>query len=87
MAYMLKVKVISQSGHCEMGHCPGDVITCTEQGVEGKICIHALYSLMPKLVAMMYDATFPWLEDPGVATHACPDAENPVVFEVRRLKT
>jgi uncharacterized repeat protein (TIGR04076 family) len=35
---------------------------------------------------MRYDAQFPWLEDPDVATHACPDAWNPVVFEIRRIK-
>jgi uncharacterized repeat protein (TIGR04076 family) len=36
---------------------------------------------------MRYGAEFPWLEkDKDVATHACPDATNPVVFEIRRLK-
>jgi uncharacterized repeat protein (TIGR04076 family) len=37
-------------------------------------------------VAMRYGAQFPGLEDKVVATHACPDAYNPVVFEVRRIK-
>jgi len=77
--------VIRQKGHCEMGHRVGDVVTCTEAGVEGRICFHALYSIVPKVFAMMYDAKFPWLEDPDVTTHACPDADNPVVFEVKRI--
>lgn len=76
--------VISQSGTCDLGHQPGDTVTFTETGVEGRICIHALYSLMPKVFAMMFHARFPWAEDPDVLTHACPDAANPVVFELRR---
>jgi uncharacterized repeat protein (TIGR04076 family) len=37
-------------------------------------------------MAMRYGAVFPWLKDQDVATHACPDAYNPVVFEVRRIR-
>jgi uncharacterized repeat protein (TIGR04076 family) len=55
--------------------------------VEGKVCLSALYSFLPKVFAMRYGADFPWLDDPDVATHACPDAWNPVVFEVRRVRT
>lgn len=84
MANKVVLKVIRQKGHCELGHKVGDIVTCTEAGVEGRICFHALYSIVPKVFAMMYDATFPWLEDPDVTTHACPDADNPVVFEVKR---
>jgi uncharacterized repeat protein (TIGR04076 family) len=58
----------------------------TESGVEGKLCIHALYSMMPGVFAMMYDAQFPWLKDPEKKTHACPDAYNPVVFEIKKIR-
>ncbi|MGB9594156.1 MAG: TIGR04076 family protein [Anaerolineae bacterium] len=85
-AYRVICKVIRQEGHCAMGHKVGDEVIMDESGVHGTICFHALYSLMPKAFAMMYGATFPWLEDKDVATHACPDAENPVVFEVRRVR-
>jgi uncharacterized repeat protein (TIGR04076 family) len=86
MASTIQLKVIRQTGHCEMGHKAGDEIMCTESGIEGRICIHALYSLLPKVFALMYDANFFWLENPDVSTHACPDAENPVVFELMRIK-
>ena len=49
-------KVISQKGTCELGHKVGDVVKFTESGVEGKICIHALYSMLPAVFAMMYGA-------------------------------
>ena len=81
----VNAKVISQKGSCAMGHKVGDTVKFTESGVEGKICIHALYSLMPKVFAFMHEARFSWLEDPDVSTHACPDAYNPVVFEITRV--
>jgi len=86
MANIVTAKVISQKGSCGIGHKVGDEITFTEDGVEGKICIHALYSFIPKVFAMMFDSQFPWLNDPDVSTSACPDAYNPVIFEISRKK-
>ena len=82
----VKAKVISQKGTCALGHKVGDVIEFTEMGVSGKICIHALYSMIPAVFAMMFESQFPWLEDPDTKTHACPDAHNPVVFEITRIR-
>ena len=80
------VKVLSQKGSCALGHKVGDIINITETGIEGKICIHALYSMFPAVFAMMFEARFPWLKDPDKKTHACPDAANPVVFEIARVR-
>ena len=82
----VEAKVKSQKGTCDAGHRVGDVVKFTETGVEGKICISALYSMMPAVFAMMFEAQFPWLEDPDKKTHACPDAFNPVVFEITRIR-
>ena len=82
----IEAKVISQKGRCALGHKVGDRALFTEEGVEGRICIHALYSMMPAVFAMLFESKFPWLEDPDVKTHACPDAYNPVVFEIRRIR-
>lgn len=82
----IEAKVVSVKGTCGLGHKPGDVIRFTEQGVEGKICIHALYSMLPAVFAMMFEARFPWLQDPDKKTHACPDAAYPVVFEISRVR-
>lgn len=79
-------KVKSQEGTCELGHKVGDTVTFTETEIRGKICIHALYSMLPAVFAMMYEAHFPWLKDPDTKTHACPDANNPVVFEITRIR-
>jgi len=84
--YRVQLTVIDQRGTCSFGHKVGDVVTFTERGIEGEICFSALYSVLPKVMAMRYGAEFPWLEDRDVATHACPDAYNPLVFEVRRIR-
>jgi uncharacterized repeat protein (TIGR04076 family) len=78
-------RVIQQEGYCAACHVVGDEVVFDGMTVQGKICIHALYSFLPKVFAMMYGAEFSWLEDKNVATHACPDAWNPVVFEIRRM--
>ena len=80
-------KVIRQEGHCAAGHRLGDQVIFDGLTVKGKVCIHALYSFLPKVFAMRYGANFPWLDDPDISTHACPDAWNPVIFEIRRMRT
>jgi len=82
--YTVIARVIRQEGHCASGHQVGDEVTFDGRSVQGAICIHALYCFLPKVLAMMFGAEFPWLADKDVATHACPDAHNPVVFEIRR---
>lgn len=88
MANDIVLKVVKQEGHCVAGHEIGDetIISFEKNEIQGKICLHALYSVLPKVYAMAYGAEFPWLEDPDVSTHACPDAWNPLVYEVRRIR-
>lgn len=83
----VEVKVISQKGTCHFGHQVGDSVVFDGETIQGRICLSALYSLLPKVFAMRYGADFPWLkENKDIATHACPDASNPVVFEIRRIR-
>ena len=85
--YKIVATVTSQKGHCEFGHKVGDRVTFDGETVQGRVCLSALYSFLPKVYAMRYGADFPWIkDDKDVATHACPDAYNPVVFEIRRLR-
>jgi uncharacterized repeat protein (TIGR04076 family) len=86
--YKIVVRVISQEGTCEFGHQVGDEVVFDGQTVDGRVCLHALYSFLPKVFAMRFGADFPWLDaaHKDVSTHACPDAYNPVVFEIRRTK-
>jgi len=83
---VVEVKVRSQKGKCNFGHRVGDKIVFDGRAVKGDICYSALMVLLPKVYAMRFGADFPWAEDKDVIFNACPDAENPVVFEIRRIK-
>ncbi|MFX1368568.1 MAG: TIGR04076 family protein [Promethearchaeota archaeon] len=83
--WQILCRVVKQEGTCGAGHKVGDEILFTGDEVKGKICISALYSMIPKVYAMMYNARFPWLKNQCVATHACPDGFNPVMFELERV--
>lgn len=85
--YKIVVTVLSVNGTCGFGHKIRDEIVFDGETINGRICLSALYSFLPKVFAMRYGAQFPWLDadHKDVATHACPDAQNPVVFEIRRV--
>jgi uncharacterized repeat protein (TIGR04076 family) len=84
--FTVVARVIQQEGYCAAGHQVGDRVVFDGETVQGKVCIHALYSFLPKVFALRYGAEFPWTDESDVATHACPDAWNPVVFEIRRMR-
>jgi uncharacterized repeat protein (TIGR04076 family) len=82
----IEVTVKSQKGKCAFGHKVGDKIVFDGKTVKGNICYSALMVLLPKVYAIRYAAEFPWAKDKDAICNACPDAENPVVFEIRRTR-
>lgn len=82
--YEVLVKVISQKGTCVQEHKVGDEWVIGRKTSEG-ICLSAFGSLFHSVRVLMFGGSFPWETDPDVSTVACPDAKNPVVFELRRL--
>jgi uncharacterized repeat protein (TIGR04076 family) len=83
---LVEVTVKSQKGKCDFGHKVGDKIIFDGKSVKGNICYSTLMVLLPKVYAMRYGVEFPWAKDKNVIFNACPDAENPVVFEIRRIR-
>jgi uncharacterized repeat protein (TIGR04076 family) len=81
---LVKVKVISQKGHCEAGHKVGDEWLVGEKTPPG-MCIFAFASLFPFMTPLMFGGAFPWEKDPDKTTAVCPDPDNPVVFEISRV--
>ena len=84
----LEIELVEGEGECVAGHEVGDTFTVpkTDNFSCDGLCIHALYSMMEKLVAMRYGASFPWVpEDADGVTHACPDAQNPHTFKIKRM--
>jgi uncharacterized repeat protein (TIGR04076 family) len=85
--FAVVAQVIRQEGHCAAGHQVGDTVRFDGHTVQGRVCLDALCAFVPWLLAMRYGAEFPWEEDKEVATCACPDPANPVVFELRRVRS
>ncbi|MFC2016353.1 TIGR04076 family protein [Chloroflexota bacterium] len=83
--YEVVARVISQKGTCAHEHKVGDEWVIGAKTPEG-ICFSAFHVLSPDARVLMFGGVLPWETDPDVATVACPDAENPVVFELRRLR-
>ena len=84
------VKTINQEGHCTAGQKVGDEILFDwdTHEIQGKICLHALYSALPKIYALAHGGEVAFaVDDEGnrVARHACPDGYNPVIYELRLI--
>ena len=83
--YPVNIKVKSQKGTCVAGHKVGDEFKC-EGLTPGGICMYAFDSMFSFLSTLMFGGEFFWSEDKDTVEAACPDADNPVVFELRRMK-
>lgn len=62
----------------------GDEFVIGQQTPAG-LCSWAFTVLFPFAEVLQFGGSFPWESDPGKSTVACPDADNPVVFELRRV--
>ena len=83
--YEITVKVISQKGRCSVGHKEGDEWITNGKSPEG-ICLNTFGMLLPNIRTLMYGGSFPWEKDKDATIITCPDAVNPVTFEVRRTR-
>ena len=76
-------KVVSQKGTCEAQHKVGDEFIIGEK-TPPNFCSWAFCSIFPFAQVLQFGGSFPWEEDRNKTTVACPDPDNPVVFELRR---
>ena len=81
--YQIVAKVISQKGTCEAGHKVGDEFIIGQSTPPG-MCSWAFQTIFPFAEVLQFGGSFPWEKDPDKATIACPDPDNPVVFELRQ---
>ena len=72
-------------GEAPCGYHAGDTWVVNSDETPPGICIWALTSMAPLLVALRFSGNVPWETDGSRATVCCPDPNDPVVFEVRRL--
>jgi uncharacterized repeat protein (TIGR04076 family) len=89
VAKVKDVKVLSKNlPPCEIYEV-GDEIVFDEKDIKGKICYHALASMMYKIYAMRYGIEWPWYtpdRDKDLSYSPCPDVARPVTFEIRRIR-
>ncbi len=91
VSYPVRVRIISQKGHCAHTHQAGDEWICKyEPGRPPEvpnICWSALQVILYNLKFLWWGAPIPApVPDPDTFFVACPDPLNPVVFEMKRLK-
>ena len=93
--YEVVAKIVSIKGTCTAGHKVGDEwvvgtqINDEDWVIGGKmqkgICAGAFSTMCPYVSALIYGGSFSWGIDHQIINLACPDPDNPVVFELRRL--
>jgi len=83
--YEVTAKVISQKGTCEAGHKEGDKFIIGQNTPCG-MCSWAFYTLFPFAEVLQFGGSFPWEKEPGKTIVACPDPDNPVVFELKLMQ-
>ena len=85
--YDVSVKVISQKGTCFVGHKVGDeFIFGRDHKSPAGVCMGAFATLLPHIRGIQRGARYPEFPEPGVIRLACPDSENPIVFEIRAIR-
>jgi len=86
MPFDVEVTVIEVKKKCAFGYKVGDKIVFNGKKIKGNVCFSALMTMLPKVYAMRYGAEFPWAKNRDAIHNACPDPENPVVFEIKRIR-
>jgi uncharacterized repeat protein (TIGR04076 family) len=79
----ITIKDILEKGECPLGHEVGEKFNWPDD--MGKICPHAVFVLYPAVDVLRFGGAFPWEDDPDKTSICCPDPNNPVVFEIRRI--
>lgn len=78
-------KVISQEGTCQAGHKLGDEFVMGQTTPAG-MCSWAFYTLFPFAEVLEFGGSFPWESGPDKARVACPDPDNPITWELKRVE-
>jgi uncharacterized repeat protein (TIGR04076 family) len=81
---IIEIEIVNVNEKCTIGHEVGNKVIFENDKIEGKLCLTALYAMLPKVFAMKYEAKFPWCnENPNYDFHSCPNRGN-VRFKITR---
>lgn len=83
--YDVEITVISQKGSCGAGHKAGDKWLVKDH-TPGGIYLAVYPHIHTTIDILKYGGTYPWNDNPDIDHAICPDPNNPVVFELKRVK-
>ncbi|MEW6686554.1 MAG: TIGR04076 family protein [Candidatus Edwardsbacteria bacterium] len=83
--YKVIATVKSVKGECAAKHRVGDKFVIDATTPKG-MCASAYYAIFPAARVLRFGGVLPWEKNKGLAHIACPDPDNPVVFELRRIR-
>ena len=84
--FKVKVKVleIREGGKCSFGLKVGDEFIF-EHLPPQNFCHWAFHSMLPFVTVLRFGGDVPWEKEKGLCRICCPDPDNPVVFEIKRV--
>ena len=85
LLYDVEVTIKSVKGKCPFNYKVGDKVYFDGRIIRGEICYSALLGIFPNVYAWRYGGEFTWGEKDSYC-QVCPDPENIVTFEVRRIR-
>ncbi|MCL4459438.1 MAG: TIGR04076 family protein [Chloroflexi bacterium] len=80
--YVVIAEVREVRGQCALGHKPGDEFEVGKY-TPANLCAAAHNAIYADARVLRFGGSLPW-EEYGTVLVACPDAANPVIFELRR---
>jgi len=83
--YKLEATIVEQKGHCAAGHKVGEKFDLNDVKAP-PICKPLLNALEAQSMVLKFGGNMPWLKDKGITRIACPDPENPVIVELKRVE-
>ena len=79
----IEVVDVLEGGTCPHGLAPGRRWMVDSGVVPEGMCGSGYHAIFPYLTTLRFGGDLPWESEHGVSRIACPDPENPVVFEMR----
>ena len=85
-SYYIHVKILSMKGKCPQKHKVGEEWVIGDKTPDG-LCLNAFNSQLTHIQVMRYGGIFPWATDnTDTVISTCPDPDNRVCFELKRIK-
>lgn len=84
LGYRVIGTITEVKGNCSWGHQAGDSFELSGHNAAG-LCGFFYHDIFPNLLTLQFGGSFPW-GDPDVITAECPDRQNCVKMELRRVR-